>query len=139
MKNVLAFEFIQIFCNICIVLCTYKKTSMFKKELKNSTEIVEFIIEFATDYVDEDMILEYFFDCKAVLKKVPINSIKQGNLTNNSRSKKKEKEYKKLPIETMPPVIVENEVVLDGNHRLRIAKTKNQKNIYIYDLISLNK
>jgi len=112
---------------------------MFKKELKNSAEIVEFIIEFATDYIDEDMILEYFFDYKAVLKRVPTNSIKPGNLASNARSKKKEKEYKKLPIETMPPVMVENKVVLDGNHRLRIAKTKQRRNIYIYDLLSVNK
>ena len=110
---------------------------MFKKELKNSIEIAEFISEFATDYVDEDLILEYFFGCKAILKKVSTITIKIENSDNHIRNKKKEKIYENLPFETMPPLVVEKSVVLDGNHRLRVANKRKQKVIYIYDILPI--
>jgi len=107
---------------------------MFKKQLKNSTEIAEYISEFATDYVDEDLVIEYFFNCKGVLKKVSVEEIQLDNSDNHSRSKIKEKRYSALSSDTMPPLIVENSIVADGNHRLRVARKRGQQEIYIYDI-----
>jgi len=55
----------------------------------------------------------------------------------NIRSLKKEKKYGKLPAETMPPLIVENGIVRDGNHRLRVAKRNKLEEIIIYDIVPI--
>ncbi len=110
---------------------------MFKSELKSSTEIAEYISGLATDYVDEVLLLEYFFNCKGILKKVTVGEIELDNSDIHIQSKRKEKRYATLPPDTMPPLIVENGVVVDGNHRLRVARKRKQTEIYIYEIIPL--
>lgn len=110
---------------------------MFKEILKDAYEITSFIIETSPNDVDEELISEYFFGCKAVLKKVDISSIECGDTNHHIRFREKEKRYQKLEMEKMPPLIVEDGKVLDGNHRLRVALKKGMKDIIIYDIISL--
>lgn len=108
---------------------------MFKTTLSNSEEIADYMLEFAVNYIDEELIREYFFNCKAILKIVSVDDLQEGEKTQNIRSTYRERIYKKLPIETIPPLIVEKGVVLDGNHRLRVAKKCGIKEISIYDIV----
>lgn len=110
---------------------------MFKKILKDADEIASFIIETSPNDIDEELVLEYFFGCKAILKKIGINTLQIEHTNHHIQSKVKERKYQKLPIETMPPIIVENGKVIDGNHRLRIAKKKGLRKIITYNIISL--
>lgn len=110
---------------------------MFKKELSDSDEITDFIVEFSVGFVDEELIRDYFFNCRAILKRVPINCLKAGMSDHHIYEKKKEAKYTKLSQATMPPLIVEKGKVLDGNHRLRVARKKGQKEIAIYEIQSL--
>jgi len=108
---------------------------MFKGILKNADEITDFIIEFAIDPVDEELIREYFDGCKAILKSIKVSNLVEGDMNQNIRNVKREKSYEKLPLKTMPPLIVENGIVKDGNHRLRIAKRNKLEEISIYDIV----
>ena len=108
--------------------------NMFKVILKDADEILDFIIAISPSWVDEELLFDYFLGCSATLKMVDITSLRQGEDDHNLRSVWKENVYEKLPINTMPPLLVENGEVLDGNHRLRIAFKKGLKTVYIYDV-----
>lgn len=110
---------------------------MFKKVLKDSDEITDFIVKFSTDFVDEELIREYFFGCRAILKKVPVRTLKLEDPAHHTRDRKKEKFYQTLPLKTMPPLIVDDGKVVDGNHRFRVAKKKGRKWILIYETEAL--
>jgi hypothetical protein len=97
---------------------------MFKSILKNNEEITDFIVCYASAPVDEKVILEYFNGCKAILKTVEVSCLIQNNLNSNIKNSKNEKHFQSLPFATLPPLVVENNLVLDGNHRLRILKKK---------------
>jgi hypothetical protein len=110
---------------------------MFRKILKDRDEITDYIVEFASNYVDVDLVRDYFFGCKGVLQKVPIKTIRPGDRDTHMRDKKKEMIYEILPLKTMPPLIVRDGEVLDGNHRLRVAKKRGQKEILIYNILPI--
>ncbi len=110
---------------------------MFKEMLKDADEITSFIIEKSANDIDEELVLEYFWGCKAILKSVEIDSLLIEDTNHHVQLESKERSYQKLPIETIPPIIVEDGKVIDGNHRLRIAQKKGLKRIIVYDIISL--
>jgi hypothetical protein len=83
-----------------------------------------------------EFVREYFYGCKGILKTTFVKDLLEDNENQNIRSYAKEKRYQKLPIETMPPLIVENGIVTDGNHRLRILRKKHIDEINIYDIVS---
>ena len=110
---------------------------MFKKLLKDAEEIAEFIIEFSSEPVDEELIKEYFWGCQGILKQISTNDLRQEDSHHHILNEQKLKEYRLLPIATMPPLIVENNYIKDGNHRFIVAKQKEQEKIYIYDIVPL--
>jgi hypothetical protein len=110
--------------------------SNYPKELKNNLEIAEYIQDLSTEYVDEELIEDYFYGKRGVLKLVDINSLKEGSKEHNLSNRKKENKYSKLTTE-FPPLIVMNNIIQDGNHRFRAAKKQGNKKIWIYDIIDL--
>lgn len=108
---------------------------MFKKILDSTDEITGFIIETSSDFVDEELIYEYFFGCKAVLKSVEVSELRMEDQNHHLRSRRKEKEYEQLPINTIPPLIVENGIVVEGYHRLRIIIKKKISTVKVYEII----
>ena len=110
---------------------------MFKPMLHNSEEIVDFVFEFATSPLDEELVFEYFQGCSGILKYIPIENLEEGNENQNIRSRKKENLYFSLPSSTMPPLIVEDNKVIDGNHRLRVARQKGISIVAIYDIVPI--
>ena len=68
------------------------------------------------------------------MKSIPTKDLKRDDESHNLCDPNKEKSYAKMQYKTMPPLIVENGVVVDGNHRLRVAKKLKKKNIMIYEI-----
>ena len=108
----------------------------YKPVLHDAEEITDYIVMLSTEPIDEGLVEDYFWGCKAVLKSVIIDTLINDNPDKHIRCSKKEKEYERLPSDTMPPLIVENGIVMDGNHRLRVAKKKGMNEIKIYEVIA---
>src|SRR5256885_1742217 len=92
-----------------------------KSVLKDGWEIAKYITSTASDYVDEEFIAEHYRGDRAVLTMVPISELQPGDADHNLHNKAKERRYTKLALETMPPLVVENGQIMDGNHRYRVA------------------
>lgn len=95
-------------------------------------EIASYITNTASDPVDRGTMEEYFDGATADLQLLPIDDIQEGNPDGNVRSAAKEKRYMKRSPLTMPPLVVENGVVMDGNHRLRVARAKGLDRVWCY-------
>lgn len=92
-----------------------------------------------SDYdVDEEFIEEHFFECGAVLRLLPVEDLQEGDPNGNVACDKKAEKYKRMPIETMPPILCENGIVEDGNHRLRDARARGLSHIWAYVVMPIN-
>lgn len=101
------------------------------KVLRDNREIASYVSEL-DPRVDEEMIEEHYFGCHAVLKLIPIESVKEGPTDSNIRSASKEKKFAKMDLAKQPPILVEDGVVRDGNHRYRVAKAAGATDILAY-------
>lgn len=109
---------------------------MFKKRLRDSKAIADFIITYSPYDVDEELIEEYFHGCHAILKKILIEDLKPGDFNQHVSNEVLEKCYAKLPVETMPPLVVEGAQIIDGHHRWRVARRNKIKELLVYQIIS---
>jgi hypothetical protein len=101
--------------------------------LEDAEAIADYIIHYATtDLSGDDEIEDYFQDERAVLHRVLISSLGEGNPDGNLRNRAKENRYFKMSPETMPPIVVRDGEVLDGNHRLRAAQRRGDQYIMAY-------
>ena len=101
------------------------------KVLRDNREIASYVSEL-DPRVDEEMIEEHYFGCHAVLKLIPIESVKEGPADSNIRSASKEKKFAKMDLAKQPPILVEDGMVRDGNHRYRVAKAAGATDILAY-------
>lgn len=100
--------------------------------LSDSREIAEYIASVASGYTDVEMVEEHFQGCHAVLRRIPIEDIAEGNPAGNERNTRKEKKYAKMDPATIPPLVIENGTVVDGNHRLRVARAGGIEQLWCY-------
>ena len=107
---------------------------MFKKLLKDNFEIAQYISHISTNKIDIEVAEEYFFGCFARLKQVEVDYLKTENENHHLPNKKKEKKYQALPLETMPPLVIENSKIIDGHHRYRALKSLGVKKIKVYEI-----
>lgn len=105
---------------------------MFKSHLNNHFEIANYIEEISSKPVDKQLIEEYFFNCKAILQECLVESLVLENKDHHLPDKTLERKYFKLPLETMPPLVVENNKIIDGYHRYRVLRQLKVKKVRIY-------
>lgn len=103
--------------------------------LENERQLADYITTWAGADVDRRMVEDHYFGCGARLELVPIDQIKEGPPDSNVRNAKKEARYEKMPLETMPPLVIENGEIDDGNHRFRIAKKKGATEMWCYVVV----
>lgn len=101
------------------------------KVLRDNREIASYIADL-DPRVDEEMIEEHYHGCHAVLKVVPIESVKEGPADSNLRSASKEKKFAKMDLAKQPPILVEDGMIRDGHHRYRVAKAAGATDILAY-------
>jgi len=113
---------------------TYDPTPspLWKAILTDEYEIADYIETFASDYVDNDLLVDYFRGTRAVLRLIPIDGLKPGDPDANLRDASKERRYAKLPSESMPPLVIRNREIEDGNHRFRVAQKRGEKALWCY-------
>lgn len=107
----------------------------FPEVLEDADQIAAYIVSQSSSHVDEEFTRDYFRGTKAVLKLVPISEIREGDVNTNVRSKAKEKRYAKMDPSTVPPLVIENGKVMDGNHRYRVAVARGATELWCYDVV----
>lgn len=101
--------------------------------LANEREIARHIARTSTREIDFECIEERLFDSHAVLRKVRLDALKPGPEDNNLPDERKAAQYARLPIETQPPIVIENFKILDGHHRYRRTQEASEA-IWCYDI-----
>jgi hypothetical protein len=104
----------------------------FPDVLNDEWEIEAFIETFAPYSVDEEFVIEQFRGEHAVLQLVPIDQLREGHGDHHVETPANEHQYQTLPLETLPPLLVRNGEVLDGNHRLRAMKKRGLESMWCY-------
>lgn len=103
--------------------------------LNDSQDIAYFVDSVATDYVDTDLVYEKYLGSHAELRLVPIDQLTEGGRDHNIQNPANERKYQRMSVKTVPPLLVENGVVMDGNHRLRAAKKRGLTAMWCYVVI----
>ena len=109
---------------------------MLESILKDNIEIADYIECLSPTSIDRGLIEDYFIGCWAVLEKCNVESLISGDENHNLEVAYLEMKYSKLPLITLPPLVVENGVIIDGNHRHRILKSLRVTEALIYRIES---
>lgn len=104
----------------------------FPEILNDGYEIAAFIETFALYEVDEEFVAEQFRDDRAVLKLIPMDQLHEGGRDANLQVPANEKKYQKMDLQTLPPLLVRDGKVLDGNHRYRASQKRGLTSIWCY-------
>lgn len=98
-------------------------------------ELVDYAIDSAhadeePDYATREFLEELFDEAEGILARVPLKGLKMnGGVAVAHRAE----EYSKLST-SAPPIIVDGNKVLDGNHRVREARRRGETHIMAYRL-----
>jgi hypothetical protein len=106
----------------------------YKALLESGEAIAAYIATMSSHYVDEQLASEHFRDSRAVLRLLPVDTLRAGHADTNIRDRAKERRYTKLNPLTMPPLVVQAGNIEDGNHRFRIGKKRKQTHFWCYDV-----
>lgn len=109
-----------------------RRERRFPETLKDENHIENYLQNLSSYPINKKKLHVILHNTYAVLKTVPIDSIKEGPRKKNRRHPWKEVKYMHMPVDTMPPVMVWKGTVIDGNHRLRVMKKKGEKTIRAY-------
>jgi hypothetical protein len=110
-------------------------TRQWPLELPNSRTIAAYIESTSASYVDTEMIEELYHGSKAVLRELPVAKLKFGNAEGNIKIAKKQAKYDRMNVASQPPIVVDGDKVVDGNHRLRSAKKADLQTIKAYVIL----
>jgi hypothetical protein len=101
----------------------------------DTNELVDHIAEVSPHKINIEATRKAFDGMSGVLTQVTTKSLKEGHKRDDvAKSQAKEADIAKLDPKTMPPLIVDNGVVVDGNHRLRAAREMGLESVPAYVL-----
>lgn len=105
---------------------------MYKKHLISVDEIYDYLRSVNDEDIDFDNISDQYRGCRAVLKEVSISDLTLGPANNNMLVNKKQMKYNKMDQSSMPPIFIDNGVVVDGHHRIRASIYNKKTTILAY-------
>jgi hypothetical protein len=94
--------------------------------------LAEHVISLAGDEVDEEFVEETFRGAAATLELIPVDELVEGSTDQNVRTPAKERRYFRRSPATIPPLVVEGRTVMDGGHRLRVARARGVDRLWCY-------
>lgn len=97
--------------------------------------LADYIEDLSSSEVDHEMIWEYFRGTVGILKKVPLSSIQPGPEDVNIPNPELDRQYAKMDVSTVPPLVVEDGTIVDGHHRYRVLKSARISEVWIYDVV----
>lgn len=111
------------------------KSCDYPPRLEDEFAIANFIVEQSTSDVDEELVEEYFRGAHGVLREIPLGELQPGSSENNTPSPAKERRYARMNPDTMPPLVVENGTIADGNHRYRVLVARGAETAWCYEIV----
>lgn len=97
----------------------YANGRVWPEFLADAQAIAEYVSELSPYEISEEQIEEQYFGSRARLTWLELSKVILGSDDHNQPSKSRQKAVDRLPIETMPPLLVENFYLQDGYHRFR--------------------
>jgi hypothetical protein len=104
-------------------------------ELQDNRAIAEYVARFSPYDVCEEQIEDLYIGCKAVLEWRALDTLTHGNADGNQEDSERQKACDALRLKTMPPLLVDDGEVLDGNHRLRALLKRGVTHFWVYNII----
>jgi len=107
--------------------------------LENEQEIADYCASTVADIsagvqFEEVNFRNRYRGCRAILQLIPSDRLTEGWEGDNQRFPARELRYGKLDPRTQPPLLVQDGVVHDGNHRLRIGRKQGKTCFWSYDV-----
>ena len=94
--------------------------------------IAAYIEQWSVGEIDVEMVEEHFRDGVGHLRMVPVGELSQGGADTNVRVASREKRYARMDPSTMPPLLVADGLIEDGNHRFRVALKRGETHVPCY-------
>jgi hypothetical protein len=92
------------------------------EKLRDNRAIAEYVAQWSPYDICEEQIQDNYIGCYAALE------------WRNQATRKRQKACDALPVDTMPPLLVDGSEVLDGNHRLRSLLRKGVTHCWVYNI-----
>ena len=103
--------------------------------LRDEHEIAEYIVIHSSSHVDEEFVEEYYKNSHAKLRLIPAAELEEGEADHNIPSKAKHRRYMKMSSETIPPLVVSDGKIEDGNHRFRVGLEQGLQAFWCYEVL----
>lgn len=100
--------------------------------LEDDWAIARHIADISPQEVDLEFVREHFRFGKAELRMVPIADLVQGHEDGNRRIVSRERKYAAMDPATVPPLVVEEGEIKDGNHRYRVGLKRGETHLPCY-------
>jgi len=95
------------------------KDNVWPEFLANAQAIAEYVSELSPYEISEEQLEEHYHGQRARLTWLDLSKVILASDEHHVPSKKRQKAVDRLPVETMPPLLVENFCLDDGYHRFR--------------------
>lgn len=109
-----------------------RRGAAWSRTLKDGQQIAEYMESMSAEGVDRQQIEDRFVSSRARLQLVPTHSFTTTITPLDARSVAPLPRFAKLLPATRPPILIENGVVVDGNHRVRDARYRAEKYLWAY-------
>ena len=103
-------------------------------QLSDPTAIAEYVAELSPYEVSEEQIEEMFRGCVASLRWRPLGSLILENEDYHLSDPERQRACDSGAPETMPPLLVEDNVLQDGYHRLRALRSRGATHYWAYEI-----
>ena len=115
----------------------FPKPIGFPARLEDARAIAEHIDSLTPEGVDLEFVEEFYRDGSAQLVFRSLDSLTPGHSDQNIPSASKERTYARLPLETCPPLVIQDGEIQDGHHRYRVALAAGAPGLWCYDVMFL--
>jgi len=102
--------------------------------LATSEAIAAHVGELSPYEICEEQIEEMYLGCQAKLEWTHISRLRLGPDNNNVASEERQEACDSRPTETMPPLLAEDGMIMDGAHRYRTLLSKGCAHCWVYHI-----
>lgn len=110
------------------------RVSTWPELLDSGLAIARHVSDLSPYEICEEQIEEMYFGYQAKLRWTPISYLRLGPADSNGISKKRQKACDSKSVETMPPLLADEGVIMDGSHRYRTLVDKGCTHCWVYHI-----